>query len=523
MLEAARSRGERRGASAIRALCIAVSGALLGIGLPQQASAQVQVVRGEIVESVEVTTLHSLRVTQYFDFQGNPVDTVEFLDDGTSTTTQMGTDRCVHVQRMYGSPDDPTPQEFTNCSTVSLGEVQLFMSVFVGSRGYTSYRLPADTVQEISTTALSGSSSYSLTAEFPAPPPGTQITAVRIRTLSNTSLSRPSDWMFPGATLEQTGPPVYDPFEGWNCPTGLLSTNLQWVFPPEALDENRRLQVSFDVETSCPNDTSTVGEGPTVRNELWNDYVYGGLLGQLLVEAVVEPVQRFDVKFGTFIPADSVPGPPQSFCSRGEPGIVYALRYDGDHRVAPDPDPGASVRGAHLISVVADASVETVDAHSVDPDGIISGSVKALPGVSKSFAPPAYEDGVIDEDDEDAVLDDCYLLHQKKRADASGMSATSERLDDDTVEVKIEGALSNPIVPIYACTIDYDFDLTLAKSGEWMLQGQHNAFPAYELFANETLLHAFSPGEAPFSMSAVFRLCNHFLNETVDAAGTLPP
>ena len=184
---------ETRGARALGIFGVIVTTSL-AIGLPYRAVAQVQVVRGEIVEAIETSSLNSLTTRQFFDNLGDPSFSDQRLEAGTFTVTHIGTERCQVGQRMFGDPSNPDVQNINRCTTLPPGELDVFLSVFDGTRGFRSFRLPQETLREINDETISGSASFSLIAEFPPPPPGTRFRTALIRSLHNTSISRPAGW-----------------------------------------------------------------------------------------------------------------------------------------------------------------------------------------------------------------------------------------------------------------------------------------------------------------------------------------
>jgi hypothetical protein len=119
--------------------------------------------------------------------------------------------------------------------------------------------------------------------------------------------------------------------------------------------------------------------------------------------------------------------------------------------------------------------------------------------ISRAYAPDALRDGVIDANDDDATLGDCHLLHDTGRASNSGMSVTAQRLSDTKVEVALNGAVGNPLV-FSAPTTDWLLKVVIDEAAStWTLTGDHDGFPAYEVYINSQPMYTFSPGSPPYS------------------------
>jgi len=221
------------------------------------------------------------------------------------------------------------------------------------------------------------------------------------------------------------------------------------------------------------------------------------------------PGDQFDISFSSFIPSDHVTGPPQSRC--GFPPINQ-LSFEGDNRGF---DPAAtSFRTRQVVSVAAD--------EAVDADGLIDGTDQNLVGTTRSYAPDALADGVIDASDDDGVLGDCTLLHDEGTASTSDMHIDVMRIDPDRVQVHLHGGAGNPLV-FGAPDIDWDFTIEIDVSGSsptWTLTGSHDGFPAYEIYINGQTIYTYSPGSPPFGFSDLRALFPP-LDVDVNASGQL--
>lgn len=157
-------------------------------------------------------------------------------------------------------------------------------------------------------------------------------------------------------------------------------------------------------------------------------------------------------------------------------------------------------------------------------DWVINGHKWFISGARGARFAIAFDDALIDASDDDAVLNDCVSLHQKKRASTDGMRTTVCRLSDMAVEIRLRGSADNPLATP-AASIDWDLTLTIDVSGgtpKWTLKGTHNNFPAYELFVNGQKIHGHSPGDPPFALSDVLTLIdNPFTDVSVSESGEL--
>lgn len=517
--------GGRADAPRSRTLAWLATIALVSLAGPVAAEPPVETIAGHVVFSQEVTHNRFDEFTQFFDWYGNPSGTDDRFSDTTVTITQQDDLRCVRWQESYktsaNEPVRTSDDEF--CTSTSPSVFRLGMQVFTGTVRTTSER-PVGVVSEIADETKTGSSTVTLTIGFPDLPAGAEIREVRVRPVGDANLTRPTTWMFPGSSLVELGPPTYDPIFIANCPDGFISRNLAWVFPGDVVDENGQMQVSFSVDPSCVRDETVVSRYLNlIRNTIeWNQS-NGSLVGFFTAEADIAPAERFDVKFATFIPGDSVQGPPHAFCRADGDLLPQILRFGADNRTQCDPSPTASFRTRQVLSVVADGSVAEIDGEVVTPEGLVAGSAAPAVGVTKSYARPAFDDGIIDARDDDGILDDCVSLHQMKRAATDGMLTIVRRRSDSSVEIHVLGSADNPLVA--SASIDWDLTLTIDVAGgepHWTLEGTHNNFPAYEIFVNGQKVHGHSPGSPPFGvMDLVTLFDNPFTDVSVSASGTL--
>jgi len=216
---------------------------------------------------------------------------------------------------------------------------------------------------------------------------------------------------------------------------------------------------------------------------------------------------EFTINVTTFIPTNSLTGPPQARCGRGR-----QLVFKGDDRgFSPA---GASFRTRTRITVIPE--------QSADADGLKAGSEQELVGETRSYAPDALANGVLDAADDDAVLNDCHLLHEVATASNSNMHAAVTRTGEHQVSVHIFGGAGNPLV--VSPEINWDFTITIDTSGtsaHWTINGAHDGFPAYEVYINDNPIHTYSPGPGPYGLFDILKLFPP-LDVNVNKSGDIP-
>ena len=202
------------------------------------------------------------------------------------------------------------------------------------------------------------------------------------------------------------------------------------------------------------------------------------------------PANEFTVSLSNFIPHDHVIGPPQSRCDFK----TKQLYFRGDNR-------GFSAFAESFRSrqtVIVAATLET----DLDANEIKDRTAPAnLVGETRSYAPNALADGIINASDDDAVLKDCHFLHEQRTASNRNMKVDVRRLSAQAVEVKLSGEVGNPLVNL-APTTDWAFTLTIdasASPARWTLSGDHDGFPAYEIYINNMPIYTYDPGSPPYT------------------------
>jgi hypothetical protein len=219
---------------------------------------------------------------------------------------------------------------------------------------------------------------------------------------------------------------------------------------------------------------------------------------------------EYRVNLTTFIPAPWLEGPPSAFCLPGR-SRPRRLFFAGDGRgFSATAD---SFRSRQLATLVTD--------ENVDADGIVDGSVQNTVGETIAYASDALDDGIIDAEDDDGVLNDCTLLHDRDTGSNADMSVQSVRpVGGGSVLVRLRGGPGNPLARP-SCDIDWDLFLQISDDGttkSYLLIGTHDGFPAYELYINDQPIYQYDPAAAG---RGLFSLCGG-LDVAVQQTGTLP-
>jgi len=231
--------------------------------------------------------------------------------------------------------------------------------------------------------------------------------------------------------------------------------------------------------------------------------------------------QEFRVNMTTFLPTVAIEGPPQALCMnlfRDEPGRpIQKLYFEGDGNRAFSPS-ATTFRTRQLVTLVVD---ETVDA-----DGIKDGSYMPMTGVSRAYAADAFDDGVLDENDNDGILHDCHLLHDEAQADPeSSMSIESVRpVGGMSALVRLRGDARLPLIS-GAPGIGWDLFVQVDASSDpprYTVVGAHDGFPAYELYINDFMVYSYHPGPGPYTFLRHLRRLFAPLDVGVNEVGTLP-
>jgi hypothetical protein len=110
----------------------------------------------------------------------------------------------------------------------------------------------------------------------------------------------------------------------------------------------------------------------------------------------------------------------------------------------------------------------------------------------------------------DATLGDSYLKTREATASRSNMKIEPAWLGDRKIKVHCVGKASNPLASflgIPAPAIDYDFNLTIDYTNaidlRYSLEGDHDGFPAYEVYIGNNRVYEHDPiaaGQTPVSL-----------------------
>ena len=195
---------------------------------------------------------------------------------------------------------------------------------------------------------------------------------------------------------------------------------------------------------------------------------------------------QFTIKLRSFIPANNVAAPtPEALCTHPVLGVVPIL-FKGDERSF---SPTSNKYRSHQ-----QVSVNT--SQLADADGLV-GSPWSDTGLSQGYAFDAFlNDGRLGPEDDDIITGDCVLLHLERKAPTTGIEASVNRLTEHSVQVGLTGSSALPLLH-FSATIDYNFSLILRTEGDratWTLFYQHDGFPNYELYVNDTPIYQFDHG-----------------------------
>jgi Divergent InlB B-repeat domain len=203
-------------------------------------------------------------------------------------------------------------------------------------------------------------------------------------------------------------------------------------------------------------------------------------------ERIPVPVGRtFHVELRSFIPGDHVLGP-GGCVFKHHPRKVY---FEGDDRGFR----ADVLLGDYRTEQAIDLSVSQATGRNYT-DHV---------GITRKYASDALADGSITRSDRDATLHDCHLLDDQGYADASGSHFRhSVSTIINGVSVHFHGDVGNPIAlprPFNraVCNIDYEFDVDIVQqlSGgySYTVTGEHDGFPAFEIYINNQPVYRFMP------------------------------
>ena len=215
-------------------------------------------------------------------------------------------------------------------------------------------------------------------------------------------------------------------------------------------------------------------------------------------------IRTFYIRAGAFIPFDFVPRPgelpvphPSATCSSlappppgvlagVDPRIVETLVYRGDVRRGK----GYGRSPGHLFDPDSDAFRFRATV-KVDEEGNILDD-QVFVNASKSYAPDALTDGIVDDGDDDDKFNDCHLLHQAA-VDKPTVAITAVRTGNKRVPVTVAAAGAIPLLPL-APAIDFVYRIEIdasAAAAIYQVTGRHDAFPSHEVYINNDTVVAY--------------------------------
>ena len=180
----------------------------------------------------------------------------------------------------------------------------------------------------------------------------------------------------------------------------------------------------------------------------------GGDAGAVYVFGPKESAE-FTVTMASFIPSNYLEGPKTSFCLTKDPFFRKRPRqlvFAGDDR-------GFLLNAE---SFRTRQSVTVVPDESVDEDGVKDGTIpESLTKETRAYASDALADnGRLDPGDDDGVLRDCHLLHDRDIAGTEEMFVDVVRTGEQEVEIRLHCGAANPLIR-FSPAIDWDFILTI--------------------------------------------------------------
>jgi hypothetical protein len=203
-------------------------------------------------------------------------------------------------------------------------------------------------------------------------------------------------------------------------------------------------------------------------------------------ERIPVPVGRtFHVELRSFIPGDHLLGP--GGCAfKHHPRKVY---FEGDDRGFR----ADVLLGDYRTEQAIDLSVPQATGRNYT-DNV---------GITRKYASDALADGSISKSDRDGTLHDCHLLDDQGYADTSGSHFRhSVSTIINGVSVHFHGNVGNPIAlprPFNraVCNVDYELDVDIVQqlSGgyRYAVSGEHDGFPAFEIYINNQPVYRFMP------------------------------
>jgi hypothetical protein len=212
--------------------------------------------------------------------------------------------------------------------------------------------------------------------------------------------------------------------------------------------------------------------------------------------AVTDEIVTINVT--TFIPANYIKPPLGPDC--GTAPLSVGVFHKGDDRIKKNGKPkfspkATTFRTRQVVTIFRDGS-------AVNPGVVGPAVLAALPetGPTEEYAWNALlVDGRISPQDRDPTLNDCSLLHRKGKATTRKMKVDTD-INGDIVVVRLHGGAKDPLVRLAvleAAHIDWDFTFIIDFSGAspvYAFRGEHDGFPAYEVYINNQKVWTYDPG-----------------------------
>ncbi len=201
-----------------------------------------------------------------------------------------------------------------------------------------------------------------------------------------------------------------------------------------------------------------------------------------------------EIKFAGFIPGDRIIAP-GTCVYKGEtvPRQLYdngnnrSFKYDAD--------------GKEDYKIQQIATLDTVEACKFDPTS------QNNIGLTKAYASDSLKNDSpnvprIGPNDEDGIPGDCSLFHMQAIGSNKGMQVEFEKIARNITKVTLRGNAKNPLLILGAGPgISWEIMVTIDATGsipKYTIEGEHDGFPAYELYLNKQLVYKFWPGDPPY-------------------------
>lgn len=235
------------------------------------------------------------------------------------------------------------------------------------------------------------------------------------------------------------------------------------------------------------------------------------------------PVQVITIN--TFIPHNNVddPGNMNPF---GNDHV-----FEGDNRMSGTParatwNKDGSHRTQQRFNVIpfrnmGDADGLEDNAYANDPDGVKNDSWLNHVGATHRYHKSSSLDAsgnLTAAARADTTLGDAHLKVAEATASSSGMSLSPTWLGDHKIKIRCVVSVGNPLAPsVGGNEIDYDCEITIDYSNasdlRYSLEGDHDGFPAYEVYIGNKRIFQHDPLATGESLGSLFDPLEHDVNE----------